>query len=329
MKGDPFPMTFYGSDVEPRSSESDGRWSGGAEANSVSTYASRLKRHRPISREREHDLAVRHTENNDAKAGELLLTSNLRLVVKIAREYRHSHVSIDDLIQEGNLGLVMALRKYDPYRGVKLSTYAAWWIRAYVLKHILDNSRLVRWGTTQAQRKLFFALRKQQQKLAAQGIEPSPALLAEMLHVSEREVVEMDMRLAQPELSVDAPIRALDDSTRSLLDRLETPAEGPDTLVQRHELSSRLDGALGRFRTTLTPRDTDILEERILSEAPDTLEQIGSRYGISRERARQLEERLKKKLYAFLAVEFQEPKLSDGPDPEEDLPERARESYVA
>src|SRR5262249_31147402 len=157
----------------------------------------------------------------DPHARELLLTSNLRLVVKIAREYRHSHASLADLIQEGNVGLLMALRKYDPNRGVKLSTYAAWGIRAYVLKYILDNARLVRWGTTQAQRKLFFTLRKQQQKLAAQGIDPSPERLAEILHVPERDVIEMDRRLAQPELSVDAPVSSSDDDARALLDRLE------------------------------------------------------------------------------------------------------------
>jgi RNA polymerase sigma-32 factor len=223
---------------------------------------------------------------------------------------------------------VMALRKYDPHRGVKLSTYAAWWIRAYILKHILDNSRLVRWGTTQAQRKLFFTLRKEQQKLAAQGIEPSPALLAEKLHVPEREVVEMDMRLAQPEVSVDAPSRISDDGTHSLLDRLEMPgAEQPDALAEEHEISSRLHDALDRFRGTLSTRDMDILEQRILSESPHTLEAIGARYGISRERSRQLEDRLKKRLHAFLAAEFDEPGKEGQND--QDLPEARVGRYVA
>jgi RNA polymerase sigma-32 factor len=321
-------MTLYGSEVEPQASSSDVAWSGGAEATSVSTYANHLRRYRPVSREREHDLAVLSLERKDRRARDLLLTSNLRLVVKIAREYRHSHVHLEDLIQEGNLGLVMALRKYDPHRGVKLSTYAAWWIRAYILKHILDNSRLVRWGTTQAQRKLFFTLRKEQQKLAAQGIEPSPALLAEKLHVPEREVVEMDMRLAQPEVSVDAPSRISDDGTHSLLDRLEMPgAEQPDALAEEHEISSRLHDALDRFRGTLSTRDMDILEQRILSESPHTLEAIGARYGISRERSRQLEDRLKKRLHAFLAAEFDEPGKEGQND--QDLPEARVGRYVA
>ena len=201
----------------------------------------------------------------------MLLTSNLRLVVKIAREYRHSHVHLEDLIQEGNLGLVMALRKYDPHRGVKLSTYAAWWIRAYVLKHILDNSRLVRWGTTQAQRKLFFTLRKEQQKLAAQGIEPSPALLAEVLHVPEREVVEMDMRLAQPEVSVDA--RAASRTTARTRSSIvwKCPATSSRTFSWRSTRFRPVLDALDRFRSTLAARDMDILEQRVLSETPHTL----------------------------------------------------------
>jgi RNA polymerase sigma-32 factor len=273
---------------------------GGPFSQVLGHYVTDLRRHPPISREEEHELAL-EAKRGDRRAAERLLTSNLRLVVKIARDYRHAQVPLQDLVQEGNLGLVIAVRKFDPNRGVKLSTYGAWWIRAYILKFILDNSRLVRWGTTQAQRKLFFSLRKEQRKLAAQGIEPSSALLSEMLHVPERAVVEMDRRLGESELSLDAPTQQGDDGSRSLMDRL--PAEGqalPDRIAEERELMRRLDESLARFRGSLDVRDQHILSERILSESPDTLERIGARYRISRERARQLEERLSKKLETFL-----------------------------
>jgi RNA polymerase sigma-32 factor len=273
---------------------------GGPFSQVLGYYVTDLKRHAPISREEEHELAV-DAQKGDRKAAERLLTSNLRLVVKIARDYRHAQVPLQDLVQEGNLGLVIAVRKFDPSRGVKLSTYGAWWIRAYILKFILDNSRLVRWGTTQAQRKLFFSLRKEQRKLAAQDIDPSAALLSEMLHVPEHAVVEMDRRLSESELSLDAPTQRDDEGSRSLMDRLPSVGQAlPDGLAEERELLERLNQSLARFRGSLDVRDQHILSERILSESPDTLERIGARYRISRERARQLEERLSKKLEIFL-----------------------------
>jgi RNA polymerase sigma-32 factor len=273
-------------------------------SNVLGHYVTDIRRHPPISREEEHELAL-GAEKGDRRAAERLLTSNLRLVVKIARDYRHAQVPLQDLVQEGNLGLVMAVRKFDAHRGVKLSTYAAWWIRAYILKYILDNSRLVRWGTTQAQRKLFFSLRKQQQKLLAQGLEASAATIATLLSVPEHEVVEMDRRLAESELSLDAPTRVDDDGPRSLVDHLRSADQVlPDSLAEQQELLTRLHDALDRFRATLEGRDQDILRERILNESPDTLETIGARYGISRERARQLEDRLKKRLEVFLDEEL-------------------------
>ncbi len=267
-------------------------------------YVTDIRRHPPISREEEYELAI-GAEKGDRRAAERLLTSNLRLVVKIARDYRHAQVPLQDLVQEGNLGLVMAVRKFDPHRGVKLSTYAAWWIRAYILKYILDNSRLVRWGTTQAQRKLFFSLRKEQQKLAAQGIDASPALLSGILRVPEHEVVEMDRRLAESELSLDAPARIDGDHSRALVDHLRANDQSlPDSMAEEQELMQRLRDAIDRFRALLDERDQDILRERVLSESPDTLEQIGARYGISRERARQLEDRLRRRLEAYLDREL-------------------------
>src|SRR5262249_41835326 len=151
--------------------------------------------------------------------------ANLRLVVKIAHEYRRAYRTLLDLIQEGNVGLVQAVKKYDPYRGVKLSSYAAWWIRAYMLKFILNNLRLVKIGTTQAQRKLFFNLRKEKEKLEAMGIDASPRALAEALEVPEREVVDMERRLGQGEMSLDAPLAGENEGGRTHLDRLPSSGE--------------------------------------------------------------------------------------------------------
>src|SRR5262245_40760561 len=185
-------------------------------------YIDEIRRYALLTREQEHELAVKYVQTGDVEAARQLVTANLRLVVKIAHEYRRAHRNLLDLIQEGNLGLLQAVKKYDPYRGVKLSSYAAWWIRAYILKFILNNWRLVKIGTTQAQRKLFFNLRKEREKLEQLGFQPTAALLAEKLDVPEKEVVEMERRLAAPEASLDAPVGSGgdDEGTRTRLDFL-------------------------------------------------------------------------------------------------------------
>src|SRR5258708_15504744 len=161
--------------------------------------------HPLLSREEEHELAVKFARTRDPELAWRLVTANLRLVVKIAHEYRRAAFSLLDLIQEGNVGLMHAVQKYDPFRGVKLSSYAAWWIRAYILRYLMDNWRMVKLGTTQAQRKLFFNLRKEQERLLGQGFEAQPALLAEKLEVSEQDVREMDQRLGNDEVSLHPP----------------------------------------------------------------------------------------------------------------------------
>src|SRR5712691_11697206 len=153
-------------------------------ADAMQRYMAEVSRHPLLTREEEHDLAVRFRETQDPRIAYRLVTANLRLVVKIAHEYRRAHRNLLDLVQEGNVGLLQAVKKYDPYRGVKLSSYAAWWIRAYMLKFILNNWRLVKIGTTQAQRKLFFNLRKEKDKLEQLGFTPSPKMLAESLDVA-------------------------------------------------------------------------------------------------------------------------------------------------
>ena len=271
----------------------------------LTQYMNEIRRYPLLTREEEHALAVHFSKTGDAVAGRRLITANLRLVVKIAHEYRRAHKNLLDLVQEGNIGLLQAVRKYDPYRGVKLSSYAAWWIRAYILKFILNNWRLVKIGTTQAQRKLFFNLRKEKEKLEQLGYAPEAKLLAERLDVSEAEVTEMERRLGSGELSLDAPIGHDDEGGQTHLDLLESPgSERPDVAAEGDEFRALLRSKLEAFEKTLHGREQTIFHERVHAESPLTLQEIGERYNISRERARQLEKRLTLKLKDYLRREL-------------------------
>src|SRR5262245_54253082 len=185
------------------------------ETSSLAAYLRALRTHRVISREEEHELAVRYVQTHELAPARKLVIANLRLVVKIAQEYRRAHRNLLDLIQEGNVGLIQAVQRYDPFRGVKLSTYAAWWIRAYILKFILANWRMVRIGTTQAQRRLFFNLKRERERMEKMGVEGDSRHLAAALDVTEGEVVEMERRLAASEMSLDAPVRSQELSGRT------------------------------------------------------------------------------------------------------------------
>ena len=272
----------------------------------MAAYMQEIRKVDLLSREEEHELAVKLVEEGDVDAARQLIEANLRLVVKIAYEYRRAYRNILDLVQEGNVGLMQAVRKYDPYRGVKLSTYAAWWIRAYILKFVLNNWRLVKIGTTQAQRKLFFNLRKESEKLEQLGYMPDPKLLAERLDVSEHEVVEMQKRMSAPDASLDAPLGGDDDgAARTRLDLLRDDAsELPEQTVARNEFQALLREKLDVFAQDLEGREETIFRERWLTEDPKTLQEIGDQYGISRERARQIEKRLLGRLRIYLEKEF-------------------------
>src|SRR5947209_7222415 len=209
-----------------------------ARADALQRYMAEVARHPLLSREEEHDLAVKFQKTQDPAIAYRLVTANLRLVVKIAHEYRRAAFNLLDLIQEGNVGLMHAVEKYDPYRGVKLSSYAAWWIRAYILRYLMDNWRMVKLGTTQAQRKLFFNLRKEQEKLLAQGMDAAPKLLAERLNVTEQDVREMDQRLGNDEFSIDAPTSSSgdDESRQTHGDRLVQGSAPIDEALAQKEL---------------------------------------------------------------------------------------------
>jgi RNA polymerase sigma-32 factor len=261
-------------------------------------YMADVSRYPLLSREDELSLARHYKETQDPKLAYKMVTANLRLVVKIAWEYRRAAFNLLDLIQEGNVGLMQGVKKFDPERGVKLSSYTAWWIRAYIIRHLMDNWRMVKLGTTQAQRKIFFNLRKEKEKLAAQGFEPEPKLLAERLNVSEQDVVEMDQRLGNDEFSLDAPLS--DDSTTSYADRLTQGGQAIDDRLADKEIGESFHGHLQEFAKGLVDKERYIFEHRLTADEPMTLQEVGNHYGISRERARQIEARLTGKLRAYM-----------------------------
>jgi RNA polymerase sigma-32 factor len=268
----------------------------------MAAYLREIQRHPLLTPEQTHDLAVKFIKTQDSAIAARLVTSNLRLVVKIAYEYRRAYKNIMDLVQEGNIGLMQAVKRYDPYRGVKLSSYAAWWIRAYILRFILNNWRLVKLGTTQAQRKLFFNLRKKRAELTAMGIDPTNEEIAKQLNVPESDVAEMDVRLAQSEKSLDAPVGDSEGRAIAKIDMMPSLGEGPESLMAEGELQALLKEKLAEFRKGLTGKDKDlaIFDERLVADEPLTLQELGDRFGISRERVRQLEQRLTGKLRDYL-----------------------------
>jgi len=267
-------------------------------------YLREIQRHPLLTPDEEHELAVRYVQTGDVAAAARLVTANLRLVVKLAYEYRRAYKNIMDLIQEGNIGLMQAVKRYDPYRGVKLSSYAAWWIRAYILRFILNNWRLVKLGTTQAQRKLFFNLNREKARLSAMGIEPSAAEIAVRLGVEEQEVTDMDRRLSSGEMSLDAPVGDTEGRPVSRLEMLPSSSIGPDAAVAEGEIHHMVREKLAEFRETLKGKDVQIFDERLVAEDPLTLQELGDKFGISRERVRQLEARLTGRLRDYLRNEL-------------------------
>jgi RNA polymerase sigma-32 factor len=273
---------------------------GVAQASALTAYMSQLRHHAPITREEEHELAVKWVEEGDVEAAKLLVLSNLRLVVKIAMEYRRAWTNSLDLIQEGNVGLMEAVQRFDPYQGVKLSSYAVYWIRAYILKYILDNMRSVRLGTTRASRKLFFRLNKEKRELERQGYEAEPRLIAERLEVSEDDVIDMEARLSRPDVSFDAPLRGDEGDGMTFGDRMVAPGVSSESAVAASELREVFLGKVSEFAETLGDRDRQILEERVLADEPRTLAELGKEFEVSRERVRQLEAKIVKRLRTYM-----------------------------
>ncbi len=272
-------------------------------------YMDEVRQYKVMDREQEQAVADRFKATADPEAAYRLVTSNLRLVVKIALEYRHAYRNVLDLIQEGNVGLMMALQKFDPDKGNRFGTYAQWWIRAYILKFLMDNFTLVKMGTTQAQRKLFYNLKREKVRLEQLGIEPSTEALAESLDVREKDIVEMESRMrGGTEVSIHTPLSS-DDDGGTLLDVLHDKNSGPDAIVATDQLSDLLGRKLQEFAETLDGRDLTIWQSRLVAEQPLTLQELGDEFGVSRERARQLEARLLRRFKAYLKAEL--PELQD------------------
>ncbi|MGK4009087.1 RNA polymerase factor sigma-32 [Sorangium sp. So ce1036] len=297
-------------DIElPRVARGAGEARGSGEAalsrtDPLQAYLREVQRHPLLTADEEKELTIKYAKTQDVATAARLVTANLRLVVKLAYEYRRAYKNIMDLIQEGNIGLMQAVKRYDPYRGVKLSSYAAWWIRAYILRFILNNWRLVKLGTTQAQRKLFFNLNKEKAKLSAMGIEPTAAEIAKRLSVDEKEVVDMDRRLSSGEASLDAPVGDLEGRSIPRVELLVSSGAGPDSAFEASEMGMLVHDRLAKFRETLKGKDVIIFDKRMAAEDPLTLQELGNEFGISRERVRQLEARLQSKLRVYLQEEL-------------------------
>jgi RNA polymerase sigma-32 factor len=265
----------------------------------LSLYLAEIRHYPILSREEEHELAVRYVEEGDADAAIKLVTANLRLVVMVAREYQRAFHNLLDLIQEGNVGLLEAVKQFDPYRGVRFPSYAVWWIRAYVIRYVMNNFRLVKLGTTQAQRRLFFNLKKEKARLEAEGFSPTAERVAESLGVKPREVLEMDQRMsAGSEVSANLPVG--EDGSATMMDLLPGANDTAEEEVAEGEFYALMREKLEEFGAGLQGREAEIFRERLVAEEPLTLQELGERYGVSRERVRQMEAALKKRLREWL-----------------------------
>ncbi|RQD75626.1 MULTISPECIES: RNA polymerase factor sigma-32 [Desulfonatronospira] len=252
-----------------------------------------------MSAEEEFELARKFRDEGNQDAAFMLITSNLRLVVKIAMEFQRKWMkNVLDLIQEGNVGLMKALKKFDPDKGIKFSYYASFWIRAYILKFIMDNWRMVKVGTTQAQRKLFYNLSKEKQRLESMGITADADAISQSLDVSETDVVEMGQRLGQHDLSLDMPYN--EDSDVTPMNVIPALGDGAEEILLQGETAQLLQQNIKELMPKLSDKEKDIIEMRLLAESPVTLREIGEKYGITRERVRQIESRLLGKIKAHI-----------------------------
>jgi RNA polymerase sigma-32 factor len=272
---------------------------------SLTEYIRQISHYPLLSEDQEKALTKALEETGDIEVAKKLVVANLRLVVKIAMEYRSAYSNVMDLIQEGNIGLMKAVSKYDSTKGAKLSYYASWWIKSYILKFVLDNFRLVKIGTTNEQKKLFYNLMREKNRLMSMGVEPDVKLLSENLGVSEKAVTLMDHRLgpAGGEFSLDKPLDSHDSqSNSSLSDLLSDPeAQGLEEKLADLQSLDILKRNLQDFIKDLKPRDKEIFTKRLMSEVPPSLQSIADEYGVSRERIRQIEERLLKNLKVYMS----------------------------
>ena len=282
-------------------------------------YLQQVAKYPRLSREEERDLAVRYRSLGDPEAAYRLVTGNLRLVVHIALEYRRTFLNLLDLIQEGNIGLMQAVKKYDPLRGVPFSGYAAWWIRAYILKHLIDHWSIVRVGTTNARRKLFYNLKKEKERFERLGITAGPQLLAEKFDATEEDVIDVSRALLSRDVSLDAPLG--DETQTQVWETIPITADAPDEEVSQEQLREILREKLAAFGDTLGERERFILKKRLTAESPVTLQKIGDEFGITREAARLSEKKVITALREYLKTELDDLSVFEVSDDEDRRPE--------
>jgi RNA polymerase sigma-32 factor len=294
------PAGLKGLSPAPRSAKSS--------SDLLSYYLSEVRRYPLLTPEEERETARAFVETGDRQAAERLITSNLRLVIKIAFQYHRQWANVLDLIQEGNVGLVEALSRYDPGREIRFSSYAQYWIRAMILRFLLDNFRLVRLGSTRAGRKLFFQLQKERDRLLQDGIHPTTRLIAENLGVAEHEVDAVDQHMRAPALSFHSPAGD-DPDGRSLSEIVpESTPHNPEDAAGRHQLNDLVKQKLATFadEQIKDERERVIWDTRMVASEPVSLSELGERFRVSKERIRQVEARLRKKLKAYLEQELGE-----------------------
>jgi RNA polymerase sigma-32 factor len=267
-------------------------------------YLKEVRKYPALTEEEEKELAVRYKEGDDLEAAYKLTTANLMLVIKIAMTFKREWQNLMDLIQEGNIGLMKAVKNFDPFRGVRLSAYATWWIKSYILKHILDNWRLVRVGTTNQRRKLLFNLKKEKEKLEREGFDPTTKLLAERFGVDEGEIIDVSASIGAMDVSIDTP--AHPNSTMTPAQTLSQGGLSVESNTELKQLREILNDNIDNFKTGLNPNEIEILNNRVLSEDPLSLQEIGDRRGVTREAIRQAEQRLLKKFKKFIVENMPE-----------------------
>ncbi len=268
----------------------------------LTQYLAEIRRYKVMTKEEEALVAKKYFESKDPEAAELLVKSNLRFVVKIAAEYSKFGSKMIDLIQEGNVGLMHAVREFNPYKGARLITYAVWWIRGYIQEYLMRQYSLVRIGTTQNQRKLFYQLQKEKDALEAMGIEPNIALISSRLGIPEDEVRDMSMRIMGRDVSLDKPVDG--DGSTNLGDlQKDAHTEMLDDVMARQEELDILKEKLAELRPELSDKERIILDERLLADDPLTLQEIGEKYGTTREAVRQMETRILKKIRSKMVAE--------------------------
>lgn len=259
----------------------------------IINYINNAKKIPLLTKEQEIQLSIEATGGSN-KAAQDLVKANLLLVVKIANEYVSMFNNIDDLIEEGNVGLIRSIKKYDPNKGYRFSTYATWWIRSLILRYIFNNSHMIRPGSTNDQKKLFYNLRKEQKRLEELGVETNAATIADNLDVSENNVIEMDNRL-RSDVYLDAPLSLKYDA------RMVDKSDQPDHMIEAHDLNQKLKIVLDKFVAKLkNNRHKEIYHKRIMSDEPMTLQALADVFQISKERIRQNEEEIEKKLYRYV-----------------------------